>query len=307
MKCVSLVLLMAAVALVACPAFATVIGYQTAVQSDSGLTHRWSFDGADDAARLADGKGSAGLTQYNYGTSAPSVGLGVGGFDSSSAAAETKRTGPDDTGAGAGFRSAAITMGNTVTTEAIFKPTSTLEGPDHVGYIVANYDTDTRGYFLVQRNADGTPSTNNLNNVIGNSFYDNMQTVKSPLTENHWYFYAGSYAYDGSSITTINAWLADLTAGATSMTQVLNGVSVGGSFATGEVPLGIGIPGDTSSTDHAFPGLIDEVAVYGTALGGAAVQSHLDAILAPVPEPSTVASLITGLAALLAYAWRKRR
>jgi hypothetical protein len=302
MKCASLVLLVAVCTLVACPAFATVVGYDSTIQGDGTLTHRWSFDGADDAARLADGKGSAGLTQVNYGTTPPNVGLGVGGFDATSMAAETKRAAGN--AAGAGFHSADFALGSTVTVETLFKPTTSLESGGNA-WIVSNLTTAPtfgRGYFLMQRNADG--ATDSLNTVVGDSFGGNIQTVKSPLPLNHWYFYAGTYATDGSN-TTINAWIADLTAGATSMTKVVNGVTVSGIFGTDDRPLGIGVPSD-SPADSAFPGLIDEVSIYNAALSGATIQSHLDAIRA-LPEPSTVALLLTGWLGLIAYAWRKRK
>jgi hypothetical protein len=298
---------------------ATVVEFQTVVQRDARLTHRWGFDGANNAARLADSKGSAALVQVSYGATPPNVGLGIAGFDKTSMCVETKRTGgyynpgAGQYGAGAALStSSVIALGDAMTVEVLFKPTAaTLDGPDHCGYIVANYgwagewsDVDPalrRGYFLLQRDPDGTPASNGFNVTVGNSFLGDMHTVKSPLAPNHWYFYAGTFVKDGTSSTTINAWIADLTVGENHMSKVLDNEWAGGPFL--DAVLGIGVAGN--SNDQAFPGLIDEVAIYNAALGDATIQSHLGAILAP--EPSAVTLLLAGAMWPLLCAWRRKR
>ena len=53
-----------------------------------------------------------------------------------------------------------------------------------------------------------------------------------------------------------------------------------------------------------FDGTIDDVALYNSALSYDQVK---DNFASAIPEPSTIALVITGLVGLLAYAWRKRK
>ncbi len=74
----------------------------------------------------------------------------------------------------------------------------------------------------------------------------------------------------------------------------------------------IGFNGTAINTGSSQLSLIGQFSFYNYALSGGAngqVAAHFAAAeqAVPIPEPSTLALLITGLSGLLAYAWRKRR
>ena len=56
-----------------------------------------------------------------------------------------------------------------------------------------------------------------------------------------------------------------------------------------------------------FVGGVDELAYYNRVLAANEIQSLYSAMNVPVPEPATITLLVSGVAGLLAYAWRKRR
>jgi hypothetical protein len=63
---------------------------------------------------------------------------------------------------------------------------------------------------------------------------------------------------------------------------------------------------EATGNEVFFTGLIDEFALYGTALTPSQVKVHYDAATG-VPEPGMWAFLSMALGGLLAYVWRKRR
>ncbi len=78
------------------------------------------------------------------------------------------------------------------------------------------------------------------------------------------------------------------------MLTAVGPITVEGTYATEATPVGIGGRWDQGET---FPGTIDEVNLYNTALDGAVFQEHLDALL--IPEPSTLVLLLLGALCLL--------
>ena len=285
-------------------AFATVLDYQTAAQSNAGLTHLWSFDGEDDAARLADSEGSANLSEVSSG--AESVDLGVAGLDATSTAADTKRTAA---GAGAALRSSNIAMTNTVSLEVLFKPTDHLVG--YWGqYVISNVGkTSTeRGGFLWRAPNNSwfptPPPENTLVTTIGTD--GGVIEGSKQLVVDHWYFAALTATYDGSTNTTLNAWIADLTDGETSLTQTVTGATFDGKYGGTDneppMPLSIGAGwGNVASSTGA--NRFDEVAVYNATLTGSDFQSHLDAIR--VPEPVGLTLLLAAMPILCLFRFRR--
>ncbi|MCH8046792.1 MAG: PEP-CTERM sorting domain-containing protein [Planctomycetes bacterium] len=157
-----------------------------------------------------------------------------------------------------------------------------IEGGDwNLGHILATRVDSNRGYFVIQGSAQEIGGTfgvdgDDFSSVIGGSFnVSNEQTIAETMQADHWYYLAGSYtaAADGSS-TTFTNYIADLTAGDTTLTTS-GPITVTGTYPTGPTPLGIGNRWDAG---EAFPGTIDEVNFYDAALDASVFQAHLDAL-----------------------------
>ena len=291
------------------PAAAEIIHYQQLIGQNAGLVHHWNFEGATDAERRQDKASSANLIHLASSGLSPDydvAGFAVPGFDASSTAVRTKRT-SRTTGAGFGTAS-GVALGDTVHVEAIFQPTASsfggVSGP-YVGYVVANRTgsgaSTNRGYFLMQGGPD--EDTENLNLLAGDWSTSATENVLSPLIAGNWYFYSASFVWDGSG-TTVNAWIADLNAANPALSKVVDDVVlIGQSFTRTSAPLCIGNGTFVGGTD-SFPGLIDEVAIFNTALSAATVEAHFNAIM--VPEPSGFVLMLFGLAALALVGGRRR-
>ncbi len=59
--------------------------------------------------------------------------------------------------------------------------------------------------------------------------------------------------------------------------------------------------------ENTLNGSIDEFRIYNSARSGAEIRADYNTGPNPIPEPSAIALLTTGLLGLLAYAWRKRK
>ena len=267
---------------------ATTADLQEVSQSNPNLIHQWSFDGADNDARRQDASGTAHLDEVAGGTATVAdIAYGVAGFDGTSDAVTTFREVPgSDSDGGAAFHNDAVTLGSAMSFVVVFQPTEAeiTGGNFNLGYILATRVGGDRGYFLFQGSAeqDGEGAFgqdgNDLASVVGSSFnVANEQTLAETIQAGNWYFAAGSYTTDGTD-TTFTNYLADLTAGDTTLTTV-GPVTVPGMFPTGATPLGIGARWD--GPGEAFPGQIDEVNLYNAVLDENTLQVHLDQLLAP--------------------------
>jgi len=246
-----------------------------AVAADPSLIHHYTFEGATDAERRGDKKGSADLAEVAYGTAA-AITYDAAGF------VVTTRSGGDwaSEGSGRGFSTGAISLPATLTVEALIRPDQmSLSGTSSVGFIIAQR-TSTRGYFLLQGSTD--KDTDDLSALIGGSWSGtNTQTLVETLSAGHWYYVANSFQISGGN-TTITTHVADLTAGETTLTSASKTVS--GSYPLSNA-VGIGLlhnPGSIyGDWQSAFPGAIDEVALYNSVLDTTTLQNHLDLLLAP--------------------------
>ena len=288
-------------------ATASTLDFRAAAQATPGLIHQWGFDGADVLTAGLDLEGTTNLAQLIYGTGAP-IAYNQLGYDGTSNAFRTNRSAGNDS-AGGGYLKATpanpvSALGSTFSFEIILKPdqASITGGSFNIGYILSNRsaDANSRGYFLVQGLPPLPAATHPLASILGNgaSPANSNNITGSPLTVGDWYYVAGSYTANGAVNVTWTNYYANLTAGGPLVTS--------GPFTNsgGTYPIGaareFGIGGRYDGQE-AFPGFIDEVNLYSTALSGADFQANLDQLV--VPEPSTVALLSLGLLSLA----RRRR
>ncbi len=268
-------------------AYAHTSDLQDAAQANVNLIHQWTFDGADDAARRQDKKGTAHLDELVRGTGTPEdIGYGVAGLDPTSDAVSTWRQIPGSDHDGTAAFHTEITLGYSVSYEVVVQPLeANITGGDwNLGYILATRVDSNRGYFALQGSAENDGGTfgidsNDLSSIIGTSFdVANQQTMIETLQAGHWYYLAGAYAAAAdNSTTTFTNYVADLTAGQRVLTSV-GPLTVPGTYPTGPTPLGIGNRWDAG---EAFPGLFDEVNMYGAVLSEDVFQEHLDLLITP--------------------------
>jgi hypothetical protein len=123
------------------------------------------------------------------------------------------------------------------------------------------------------------------------------------LTPGHWYYITSTYEVNGDS-TTINSYLADVTAGETALHWLVEDAVASGTLPLSS-PLGIGAYFHNGTFDHAWSGSLDEIAFYGRALDAAELQLHLDALYAaPIPGDANGDGYVDALdAAKLAENW----
>jgi hypothetical protein len=120
---------------------------------------------------------------------------------------------------------------------------------------------------------------------------------------------------DLSSLVSAGSWahvaaVYDVVGSDANVKYYVNGalVNVGGASAGGATALNFNASGSLGewygSQPRAFDGALDEFAVYNTALTGVQIGDHYAALM---PEPSSIAIVVTGLIGMLCYAWRKRK
>ena len=269
------------------PALADVADFQDTVQDHPSLTHQYTFDGADPFERLQDSRGMDDLTEQAGGSATvDDIVYGVPGFDASSEAVTTFRPPPGgaEFGDGANFRIPGISLGDAFSYEVIFRPgQEVIEGGDfNLGYILANRIDSDRGYFLLQgsaeQNAGGAfgQDGDDLASIIGASFNTaNENTLLETIEVGHWYYAAGSYFFE-DGMTTFANYVADLTAGETTLSAV-GPITVPGSY--GRDFTGLSIGGRFDGPGEAFPGDIDEVNLYDDSLDAEDFQAHLDQLV----------------------------
>jgi hypothetical protein len=284
---------------------ASTLSFRAAAQANAGLIHQWGFDGADVATAGLDLEGASHLAERSYGTPTAALGYNVGGFDGTSNAFSTNRA-PGSDGTGGAYLKATGTnqipaLGNTFSFEIILQPSqaSITGGSFNLGYILSSRVGNDRGYFLTQGQAPLPATASPFSSTLGNG-YTAVNTniiTGSPLTVGDWYYVAGSYtAIPGVSVTWTN-YFANLTTGGPLVT-VGSFTNSGGTYPLGAA-MDLGIGGRYDGQE-AFPGLIDEVNLYSTALSGTDIQTNFNAL---IPEPSTFALFSLGLLSIL----RRRR
>lgn len=254
--------------------------YQSTAKGLSGLVTYYTFDGvASDSTTLTDdsGNGHAGtFTAGAIGASSDTAGVGSGQsltFSSTSAHV----TGISQTGfpTSNADRSMVVWMKTTATNpywQTVFEAgsTGTVGAACHVGL-----SFDTGGVFAGQWGGSV-----NGPNVSDNKWHMITVTVTGqgqPAGYALWSLYADDSTTPATSVLYTNTLLGNNG----------NGGQIG------------------KATSDAFVGSVDELAYYNRVLTTAEMGSLYSAM--SVPEPSTIALLVTGLFGLIAYAWRKQK
>ena len=254
------------------------------------LLHQWTFEGNDQATRLADSQAGAPLVARAYGTQGNTAGIAFGGgLDHTTTAFSPQRLGRSPTSAGGAALVTAtpVSLPESFTVEALVRP-DLLETGGGVGYAVmaGGWANNQRGYFLAQQEgaaADG------LATIIGDSFAgaDNNRPLLAAFEPGHWYYVATTYTRSGAA-TTVNAYVANITSGETVATRAVTDGLASGSAPT-TAAFGIGGLYFNDTLQEAWSGSIDEVAVFGRALSSADIQARLDSLYRGPAQLSWVA------------------
>ena len=250
-------------------------------RSDPALLYQWSFEGATAADQLRNtGTASGGgLQALAYGSEGNTAAIAYGmGLDESTTAMSPQRLGRlSNTAGGAALATTgSVAFPSIYTVEALVRP-ELLEIGGSIGHAVntGGQSSNNRGYFVVQQEAAAGDS---LSTIIGDSIsqVDNRATFAATFEPGRWYYVASTYAVSGSQ-TTINTFVADLTAGQQQVTRAITSqVASGVPLTTARMALGGFLSG--TAMQEAWSGSIDEVSVFGRTLSLADVQSRVDAI-----------------------------
>ncbi len=249
------------------PAVADMVDYHDYVQGLSQTLAQYDFDGATDAERLEDKKGTNDLTQSG------TVTYRVAGYDATSEAFT-----PGITPIGTLLTSSSIILPPSgATCEMVFRPDD-ISGT--AGYIVAAYDLSNRSYLALTQSG-------NLTARAGTGSFS-----AGAYSTDHWYYMATTMSYDsGSNTTAVTVYLADLSS--ETPTLAAHSGTMPGTFSI-DLPYGIGALWYNSAPQWSFHGDIDEVTFYSGVMGEAFLQKNLNRI-ANIPEPSSVLLALLGV------------
>jgi len=297
---------------------ATVATLQELQVANANAVYQYSFEGANDSVylpRRTDKIGGVVLANLATGFSvsyANSTLLADGSpatpprtaFDSSSFAAFT-RDGASTNGASLSNSTAgAFTLSLTGTIEYLIKPTIINDGGYAIGATVTAAGSGTNNpRFIFHYN--GGAATNIAYSTLGTASGVALigGSTGVSYSADNWYYVAQTWSISSVSngTVTMNAWVANLTAGDTSLTQTINGVSHAFNAANlNSASFGLGTYAGGTTT--RFDGGFDALTIYNTALDSSVLQAHLGV----VPEPSTVALFVLGFG-VVGWVRRKRR
>ncbi len=285
---------------------ATVKQYRVNHKNDPNLTHQWTFEGS---SPLADKKGIAPANMYPAGASAnlqpgynPADSRGIQFGDVSTAGANGLIT---ISGNGAGNPNAVYLTTN-YAFEIIFRAEEAAStapnagGVDKLSWLLcARSDDNTRRAYLLFQGEIGTTTGNGsgLGSIVGNSFGNaaNGNRVATSLVAGHWYYVAGSYDTIPGVTTTQTHYIADLTAGETTLTVVGPVTTPVGSTAPNNEAVRFGI--GTRYDGLGFARFnIEEVDLYtSNKLDQATFQAHLNDLLAAPHDVAIGGELIVDL------------
>lgn len=238
------------------------------------LVNHWTFEGADNAARRADKKGTVNMAVVTTGVTTP-VQVFTNGYDASSAASRSYNGTLYGTNRneGSGLRSiSAYTLPATGTVEFLVRTTTLNDG----GIAVGGVGTGTSRWYLWYNG-----STESLG--LGQpAVYKDLAGGTSPLaaTAAQWYYVAHTWQVSGQTNLTVNSTVAALRQnGANAAYRVSSSATMGDVNGRTLLKLGIGIA--NTGSDLHFDGAVDAVAIYDNVLDEATLRSRLATLGAP--------------------------
>ena len=266
---------------------ATVLDMRNLVSTHPNLIHHYTFEGDTTPQRQADSKGTNNLVTHSVGTGSAASIAYLPGYDGTTTAMRPHYINLNN---GAALQtSAGVSLpGAGFTVEMLVAPGAT--SGTSPGYAMSGGSFPTRAYVLLQREGDLKVASG------GAAFSDGaaLRDVTSTYSNDNWYYVAVKMQNSGPD-TLVNAYVANLTAGDTSLFHSLNNVTISGNFSTAAGLLGIG---KFHNSVEPFNGLIDEIAIYNTLLSEATLIAHFESLLPtplpPAPEPSTLSLLVLG-------------
>lgn len=227
-------------ALLPTSSFATVKSYRVLHKNNTNVTHHWTFEGN---TPLNDKRGTSALIK-NPNTGAPEI---VGGYNPADSKALLLSGTNGYNNLLANGDPNAVYFGTNIAFEVVFRADQAVHTADAgVAWILntRSDDNNRRGYLLFQGELGAAPGGTGLASVVGNSFGNvaNGNRVANALVAGHWYYVAGSYDTVAGGTTTMTHYIADLTAGETTLTVVGPVTTPAGSTApvNEHVRLGIG-------------------------------------------------------------------
>ncbi len=260
------------------------------VTSQPGLVHHYPFEGDSVAQRLADHRGGLHLAEVVMagGDGAGRLQTDCRGFDPTSRAVRFWRGLSHGNAEGIGLQSETPLIPSAeMTLELLLRLDENyrLEG-DSVCAAVA-VQGDTGGAFLLAT-VDHAQMALRLEEDSGWQFgRPDPGTLPGQsafrLIPGDWYYVAATFRAEKGN-TVVSVFSANLSRGQRKLHTVLNNRSIPGVVPAGRLGIGKGFREDLA---HAFawPGQLDEVAIYDRALDPATFQQHLDALLGPRAEP----------------------
>lgn len=272
--------------------------------NSSGVVYQYTFEGAATINRLEQkispnapplvtnkttGWGSVEYSNNPNNASSSS-------FDSSSFAVFTKHGSSTKSGI-AVKADAAVSLSMTGTIEFMVRANTIND--DAFGIAgSATTGSNSRWYFL----RNGGAGTDTAYTILGANSQKELigGSTEVEYTAGDWYYVAQTWSIADGNIT-IDAYVANLTLGSTSLTQTIDGVTNAHDGGLADL-LRIG---STTDTTGYFNGGFDAVAIYNTALDASTLQDHLDTLLVPEPSTTALAAVAFGMLGLVARRKRK--
>lgn len=248
--------------------------------ANPNLEFQYGFEGTDDGSRLADGSGNGWTLQRRTGADGgdPNAIGFVPGFEAGSQAYEPVFDAAGRrVGAGLNTISDQVPVAANITAEAVLQLDSYVPQADNEfgSYALSARPQpgNGRAYFLRQMVESGTDGR--ITSTFGDTFADAPAVLS--YTAGDWYYLAVSASYNsGANQTTANWYLANLSAGETSLTVISNNTLFQGVY-DGVSQIGIG--NFVNGTQEFMDGRIETIALTNEVLSQSQLQSHLDALL----------------------------